>query len=190
MRLIIFILVLIANITVHSENLVLFEDKIGGLALSAQTRVSVESLSSIFPNLKVVHGIGQGDSLDFHYFELMNSNHELMFKIKSFITGANYDEAEVPIDILVVYSKLISDQYGVSIGFRYEDVVKARGEALEFGASHFDNYLGRHQIWYTFTVRVETEIEGLYESPERIKIGALVTENPMVNSISWPKPRW
>ena len=118
----------------------------------------------------------------------------MIFTIKSFdgLNGSLSDE-EVTIGILNIYSSIVKDKYGISVGTRYLDVIKIRSEGLEFGAGHFTNYLGKNKIWYTLSHVEIIESHGTYKYPvgvESITKDDAERENPTVRLLSWPDPSW
>ena len=166
--------------------LTLSPTRLGALALGKNAKVSEGGLKKLFPAHTVKYDIGQGDSPDFHYFEVLNLRGEVLFTIRSFIEGSAESKktnSEVPIHLLKVYSPLIRDSYGVRVGDRVKDIIAKRGKELAFGASHHDVYFGASRIFYN----VATERE---ESPENITIEDAVKGNWQIRSISWPQPAW
>lgn len=184
------VLLLVLSGNIYSESLMLTENSLGSLELSENTVVSISFLKEKFPELNISHEIASGDSPDFHYYEAKHKNGEVLFSIRSYINDGDYTLKSSKIDSLVIHSNKIKDQYGISIGNSYADVKKARPDNLKFGANHHDNYLGEGKIWYSFNVYIESNVPGLFESPERIKIESLIEQNPNVTFISWPSPKW
>lgn len=170
-----------------SPALVLSQTSLGPLALGKGTKISEENLKKLFPDFTVTYEIGQGDSPDFHYFEVLDKKGELLFSISSFIEDDSAESkktaAEVPIHLLQVYSAQITDSYGVRVGGRVKDILAKRGKALNFGAGHHDVYLGSGEIYYN----IET---GRDRSPEDFTLKDAIKGNWKIRSISWPGAAW
>ena len=180
-----FLLPLIACIgfvKAESESLVLTSNSLGGLVLKEKDAISLQILKDQFSSKRVTHEIGSGDSPDFHIFTIATNDGE---KIASFISYISSEKERgntvVPLDEVVVYSPLITDEYGISVGMKLNEAVKLRRE-MEFGAGHMDNYMGNNKIWYLFRVG---EMHGTMVSKE-----AVIQSNPKIEVISWPYPRW
>jgi hypothetical protein len=110
----------------------------------------------------------------------------VLFAIKSFIEESAESKkttAAVPVSILQVYSRQIRDSHGLKVGDKVSDIVKRRGKALHFGASHFNVYLGSDDIFYNITT-------GSKWSPERLTMEDAIRGNWPIRSISWPDPAW
>jgi hypothetical protein len=166
--------------------LTLTSESLGPLPLSKETLVSESYLKQLFPKYKITHEIGQGDSPNFHYFEIKDSDGELLFTIKSFIEDSDQQSKQptaVRIDLLQVRSPRIRDVHGLRVGSRVKDIIKAIGRNLDFGAGHHDVYLGADRIFYN--IRTNSEW-----SPERFTLNDAVRGNWQVISISWPSAAW
>ena len=149
--------------------------------------VSEAGLTRLFSELNIKYEIGQGDSPDFHYFKGTDKEGNLIFTIRSFAKGNSGNlqkTAEpVPLQLLEVFSRKVTDIHGISVGARVRDIVAKRGKSLEFGASHFDVFLGAESIYYNVAT-------GFEQSPENWKLQDAVDRNWKVRSISWPSPAW
>ena len=166
--------------------LVLGPKSLGPLALGKGATVSEQRLKKLFPAYTVKYDIGQGDSPDFHYFEVVDSKGAVVFTIQSFIKeGAKSKKttSEVPIQLLQIHGRHIKDIYGLRVGDRVKDIIKKCGETLDFGASHHDVYLGADEIFYNIANASDL-------SPERLTREDAVKGNWQVRSISWPGPAW
>ena len=170
-----------------SEKILLTESTIGGLPLSTTTQVSLADLQAQFSGYQVIEGFGQGDSPDFHYFEVLDSSQELVLRMYGFGFSATNAQPQYPIDLLVVFSPRVIDQFGVSLGMTYHEVTQLRNGPFEFGANHFDNFLGAGKIWYGFDLN---STENVPLNPEDFTVSDLRKNNPRVAAISWPSPRW
>jgi hypothetical protein len=53
---------------------------------------------------------------------------------------------------------------------------------LDFGAGHMDNYLGKGNLWYLFSV---DKMHGTVVSKSMA-----LKSNPRIDCISWPRVRW
>lgn len=159
---------------------------LGPLALGKTATISEQQLKKLFPSYTVKYSIGQGDSPDFHHFEVTTSKGELLFTIRSFIEKpkeSKKTDAEVPIQLLRIHSPGIPDIHGLRTGNRVQDILAKRGQALEFGASHDGVYLGGAQIYYNIKKPADV-------SPDRLARGAAVKGNWQARSLSWPGPSW
>ncbi len=166
--------------------LVLTSSALGPLPLGKGTLVSESYLKKLFPHYSITHQIGSGDSPDFHYFEIIDKNGELLFTIKSFIEDEN-QQGQPPTgvhnDLLQVRSPRIKDIYGLRVGDRVKDIIKTRGKDLHFGAGHHDVYLGTGKIYYNMRTNSDW-------SPERLSLDDAMRGNWQVVSISWPEGAW
>jgi hypothetical protein len=191
-----FALVLIAALAMYvvpavaadrSPTLVLSKTGLGPLALGKDAKISEESLKKLFPSFTVTYEIGQGDSQDFHYFEVLDRQGELLFAIRSFIEDESSDNKktalEVPIHLLQVYSTQITDSYGLRAGDHVKDIIAKRGKTLSFGAGHHDVYLGSGEIYYS----IKTDRD---QSPEDLTLKDAIKGNWKIRSISWPGAAW
>ncbi len=194
-----FALALILALTIHSSptvaagdapTLVLSRTSLGPLVLSKDAKVSQESLQKLFPGYTVKYEIAQGDSPDFHYFEVIDKTGELLFAISSYIEDDDDGSVQhqkttspVPIQLLEVYSPTILDAYGLHVGDHVKDIMAKRGKKLTFGAAHHDVYMGSGEIYYS----IET---GSDESPENFKLKDAIKGNWQIRSISWPGAAW
>jgi len=91
--------------------LALSQTSLGPLALGKGATISEQRLKTLFPSYIVKYGIDQGDSPDFHYFEVTTSKGELLFTIQSFIEepkGSKKTTSEVPIQLLQVTCSPVS----------------------------------------------------------------------------------
>lgn len=166
--------------------LVLSPKSLGPLRLAEGATVSEQRLKTLFPAYTVTYDIGQGDSPDFHYFEVVDSKGEVLFTIQSFIEESSQSKkttSAVPIQLLQIHTRRIRDIYGLRVGDRVKDIIKKRGEALDFGASHHDVYLGAGEIFYNIA-------NASARSPEDLTREDAVKGNWQVKSISWPGPAW
>jgi hypothetical protein len=167
--------------------LVLTAESLGSLRLGPEKKVSVPILQRAFPGYGVTHGIGMGDSPDFHYFVVTTARGEKLFVIKSFIEGATPgradDRQEVSIDLLQVISREVPDSFGLRVGDRVADVIRVRGDKLVFGAGHHDVYMGGDRIFYSFATGTQSSPEGFTLSDARRGYWHIV-------SISWPYGAW
>ncbi len=168
-----------------SPALVLSPKALGPLALGKGATVSEQRLKRLFPAYTVKYDIGQGDSPDFHYFEVVDSKGEVLFTIQSFIEQGESKKttSEVPIQLLQIHTRHIKDIYGLRVGDRVKDIIEKRGQALAFGASHHDVYLGGGEIFYNIANASDLSPEGLTREDA-------VKGNWQVRSISWPGSAW
>lgn len=193
-----FVLALVLALVIHpvptmaagdASTLVLSRTCLGPLELGKDAKVSQESLQKLFPAYTVKYEIAQGDSPDFHYFEVVDKSGELLFAISSFIDdddGATQHQkttSPVPIQLLQVYSPTIPDAYGLRVGDHVKDIMKKRGKKLTFEAGHHDVTLGAEEICYS----IQT---GSDESPENFRLKDAIKGNWQIRSISWPDSAW
>jgi hypothetical protein len=150
--------------------------------------VSVDQLKKAFPGYRVTHEIRSGDSPDFHHFEIVRADGEVLFTIVSFLKegqkrslAGNLDA--VPIDLLKVVSRRIADKYGIRVGDRVAGIIRARGENLQFGAGHFDVYIGGDRIFYNVATTSNF-------SPETLTFADAKRQNWKIVSMSWPTGAW
>ena len=166
--------------------LLLTPSSLGPLPLGRGAKISERQLAKLFPDFIVSYEIGQGDSPDFHYFEVKDKNGVLVFTIKSFIKGesaAKKLDSPVSISILQVYGPQVRDSYGLKVGDRVSDILKKRGKSLEFSAGHHDVSLGAGNVFYNVATQTG-------ESPESLKVEDAVKGNWKIRSISWPTAAW
>jgi hypothetical protein len=164
--------------------MVLSPKALGPLPLSKGAKVSEGQLRKLFPEFKVKYKIASGDSPDFHYFTVSDNAGDILFSIKSFMDKpTRKTTAPVPISLLQVYSRKIEDSYGIQVGDRVSDIIKKRGRALDFGASHFKVYLGSGRIFYNIATGSEW-------SSERLTKEDAEKGNWPIVSISWPESAW
>ena len=136
-----------------SDSFVLTSDSIGPMRLGQNAVVSVDQLKQLFPAYRITHEIRSGDSPEVHHFEIARADGEVLFTIVSLFkngqgrSAAGNSEA-VPIGLLKVLSRRIADKYGIRVDDRVADIIRARGQRLQFGSGHFDVYLGGNQIFY------------------------------------------
>ena len=160
------IVLLAAAVSVAEGPLVLSPQSLGPLPLGKGAKVSEQQLVKLFPQFAVTYEIGQGDSPDFHYFEVTDKQGDVVFAIKSFIeesAKSKKTDSAVSISILQIYGQQVRDSYGLKVGDRVEDIVKKWGKSLDFSAGHFDVSLGLGNIFYNIAT-------GLEQSPERLKM--------------------
>ena len=148
---------------------------------------SKAKLQRLFPKFTIKYGIGQGDSPNFHIFEVSSPSGELLFAIKSFIEEGKSDKetaAEVPISILSVYSRTIPDSYGLRVGDSASKVIARRGKNLKSGWGHFDFLAGDGLIFYRFGNNEKHSVD------EPFSLESAAREDLRIQSISWPGPAW
>lgn len=166
--------------------LVLSPTSLGPLPLGKGATISEQRLKKLFPSYTVEYGIGQGDSPDFHYFEVKTPKGELLFTIQSFIEEPNQNKkttSEVPVHLIQIQSPKIHDIHGLRVGNRVKEIIAKRGKALDFGANHHDVYLGAAEIFYNIANPRDV-------SPEHLTREDAVKGNWRVRSISWPTAAW
>jgi hypothetical protein len=172
------------------KELVLSATSLGSLSLSPNGKVSVAILEKAFPGARVSYDIREGDSPDFHCFIVTSAQGEQLFMIRSFIDdgmksrpdGTNR-QIEVPIHLLQVTSRRIRDSYGLRVGDRVADVIRVRGEKLEYGAAHHDVYIGADKIFYSMDI-------GRDKNSEAFMLAEAKRVNSRITSISWPHGAW
>lgn len=159
---------------------------LGPLKLYKGAKISVAKLKQLFPGYRVVYELGQGDSPDFHYFEVQTPDGQPLFSIRSFVDDGVPDHKTsraVPIDLVQVYSPLIADAWGLHVGDHVKDIMAKRDGHLEFGASHHDVYLGAEMIYYGLVTERKA-------SPVVYKLHDAVERNLEIRFISWPEAAW
>lgn len=166
--------------------MVLSPAALGPLTLRNGASVSEELLKKLFPSLTVKYEIAQGDSPDFHYFEVSSPKGEILFSIQSFIdesAPSKKTTSAVPIQLLQIYSRKIKDSYGLRVGDRVQDIIRKRGKALSFGAAHHDVHVGAGKIYYSLAT-------GRESSPESFTLNDAVKGNWKIRAITWPEAAW
>jgi hypothetical protein len=182
-KLIILILVILPlGSAAEKTNLVLTDDSIGSMAIEPEMEISLFKIMRHFQSYKVSHEIRSGDSPDYHSFVVSTYQGEALVSFISYIEkDSEYENGVVKLDEVLVHSSIVQDQYGISIGSTINAALKER-EELKFGAGHMDNYMGNGKIWYLFYVKGK---HGTQVTKEEA-----VAENPKIDAISWPYPRW
>ncbi|MEA5445562.1 hypothetical protein VCB98_07000 [Gammaproteobacteria bacterium AB-CW1] len=173
---------------------VLGENSLGPWKFSEDPVVSREILKEHFPDHTIIYDVGQGDSPDFHYFEVKSVSGDVLFSVRSY---SNWEDgplepepdAEVPLHLLEVRSPKIADSHEIRVGDRVSDIIDARGDGLAFGPRHFHVYMGDGNIYYNLVVESESE-SGIQRSPEGIERAEAIEGDWKVVSISWPGPAW
>ena len=59
---------------------------------------------------------------DFYYFGVSKENKTI--QISSFIQDEDYNQNNINIDLLAINSNEIKDQYGLSVGDTYKDIIR------------------------------------------------------------------
>ena len=180
------IVLLVATASLAEGPFVLSPQSLGPLPLGKGAKVSEQQLVRLFPQFTVTYEMGQGDSPDFHYFEVKDKKGNVVIAIKSFIgesAKSKKTASAVSISILQVYGPQVRDSYGLRVGDHVLDIVRKRGKPLDFSAGHFDVSLGSGDIFYNIAT-------GLEESPENVKMEDAIKGNWQIRSISWPTPAW
>ena len=60
----------------------------------------------------------------FYYFNVSKENKTI--QISSFIQDEDYNQNNINIDLLAINSNEIKDQYGLSVGDTYKDIIRKR----------------------------------------------------------------
>ena len=172
------------------KELVLSATGLGPLRLGPDAKVSVAILEKSFPGARVSYDIREGDSPDFHCFIVTSAQGEKLFVIRSFIPDAltprpdgKNRQIDVPIHVLQITSRQIRDSYGLRVGDRIADVIRVRGEKLQYGAAHHDVFIGGEKIFYSMDI-------GLDRGPEGFTLAEAQRVNLRITSISWPDWAW
>lgn len=156
--------------------------------------ISVHYVKSLFNNFKVTHTIASGDSPDFHMISVINKKDETLFYTMSYlIDGVKESDEEYNIDLLIINSSEIQDEYGVRVGDRVSDVLRKRKDKLSVIGGHFNNSIGANSIFYQITVPpTKEEIEkGLdFLHPDYVTVEMILNTDPKVESMSWPLASW
>lgn len=181
---------LLSTVTLASE-FILTSESLGGLQLNKETKISKAIINKYFPEHRVSHEIGEGDSADFHYFEIKDNKSELIFTVTSYIDN-DFDRNKdvVTLDLIEIYSDSISDEYGLKIGKKLSDIINQRGGDLIYGANHHDNHIGLNNIWYALSTEDLNVPNGPDISPENVTLEDAKKHNLRVTAISWPSARW
>jgi hypothetical protein len=190
----IFILLICFSNISTAKDLILSKTSLGSLKLSQDSLISFQKIKKAFPEHNVTHEIASGDSPDFHRIEIQNDEKEKLFYIVSYFDEkTDKDTPQYNIDLLVITSSKIMDQYGIRIGDDVKKVIIKRGLNLLVSANHFDNSIGNDLIFYSVEVPLSTELKdkGMdYMSPVGVTKEQIILANPVVTSISWPYPSW
>jgi hypothetical protein len=189
-------LFLVTSSFVTAADFVLTSSSIGDLQLKKNELISLDIIKAKFPGHRVTHGIGSGDSPDFHYIGVSSKSGELIFSIKSFLDDETNESSErYDLDLLEVNSSKIVDEFGIRVGDRIASVIEVRGKNLNLSANHHDNSIGKDLLFYQFEVSLTAqEIEANYgvnyKRPEEVTLEEAIEKNPIITSISWPRARW
>jgi len=179
------------SLTASAAELVLKKTSLGPLKLTTETRVSLSIIQKLFPNYAISHMIASGDSPDFHRLEAKNKAGDTVFVIKSFLEDSSTQSEEYGIDLLIIYSPEITDEYGIRVGDRLEKALKKRGRKMDFGANHHDNYYGADSIYYNFQVTPYDQHKDIGYTPAELVDAAYARlDNPVITKISWPTASW
>lgn len=165
---------------------VLSATSLGPLKLYKGATVSEAMLKKLFRGYKVTYDIEQGDSPDFHYFEVVGHDGQPLFGIRSFIDEGRPQHKTtepVPIDSVEVYSPLIPDSWGLRVGDPVRDILARRGKKLAFGAGHHDVTVGSNMIYYSLATDGDTD-------PSQYTLKDAVRHNWRIAFISWPDAAW
>ena len=177
-----------------AKDLILSQTNLGTLQLSQSSLISFQDIQKAFPDYIVTHEIASGDSPDFHRIEVQDNDKEQLFYIVSYFDEkTDKDTTKYDIDLLVITSNKIKDNYGIRIGDNVKTVIKHRGLNLLVSANHFDNSIGNDLIYYQVEVPLSQELKdkGLdYMSPVGITKEQIIAANPVIKTISWPYPSW
>ena len=179
-----------------ADDFLLARNSIGSLQLEKGSFVSVELIKQKFPDHNITYRIQSGDSPDFHYVIVRNKDGSVLFTIKSFFDESiDENSKEFDIDILISSSRDVVDEYGVRVGDSISKVIRTRGRDLNLYANHFDNSVGKDEIYYQFDIpmtaeEIENNLGVNYKNPEKVTLEEVITKNPTITSISWPRPRW
>jgi hypothetical protein len=184
------VLVLLSTVA-SAKELILTSDSLGSLNLSKETEISISILKKHFPEYVVSHRIGEGDSPDFHLFQIKYANSEVVFTAISFINDESDRKKDmVKLDLIEIHSDKVLDEYGVNVGMELSDILKKRNTDLIFGANHHDNHIGLNNIWYALSTEDLTDPNGPDINPENVTLEDAKKHNLRVTSISWPSARW
>jgi hypothetical protein len=185
MRNVILFFILFASFSAFSserEAIVLTNTSIGNMPIKVAMPISLYKIRNYFPFYRVTQQIREGDSPDYHLFEVSTHEGESLISFISYIDEADgYEKGIVKLDEVIIHSSKIRDQFGLTPDMSISIAIAKRKD-LKFGTGHMDNYLGNGKIWYMFSVN-KTH-------------GAQVTEQMAMNSnskittISWPHPWW
>jgi hypothetical protein len=184
------VLVLLSTVA-SAKELILTSDSLGSLNLSKETEISISILKKHFPEYVVSHRIGEGDSPDFHLFQIKYANSEVVFTAISFINDESDRKKDmVKLDLIEIHSDKVLDEYGLNVGMELSDILKKRNTDLIFGANHHDNHIGLNNIWYALSTEDLTDPNGPDINPENVTLEDAKKHNLRVTSISWPSARW
>ncbi|WP_156948464.1 hypothetical protein [Marinobacterium jannaschii] len=183
------VVVTLAGCSDRDDSLTLSADRLGPLQLSEQTRISGPSLQALFPALQVHYQRAEGDSLAYHYYQLINQQGEVLFSLTSFIESAADIQAEaVDIDLLQIHSAEIPDQYGIRVGEGIRSLVAKRDSKFRYGAAHHHNFIGGGKIWYSLSTQQLAATVDI--NPEQVSLEQALEADLKVTAISWPEAGW
>ena len=177
------------------KEVIFYDSKLGPIKFSNKLPITIKLLKKIFPEHKVTKGIGQGDSPDFYYFGVSKENKTI--QISSFIQYKDYNlkqiksphQNNINIDLLAINSNEIKDQYGLSVGDTYKDIIRKRKGELVIRNSHHDKTIGKDQIYYSIWGNFDNKSYADV-SPVNIPNEQVIKHNWEIISISWPSPIW
>ena len=184
------VLVLLSTVA-SAKGLILTSDSLGSLNLSKETEISISILKKHFPEYVVSHRIGEGDSSDFHLFQIKYASSDIVFTAISFINDESDRKKDmVKLDLIEIHSDKVLDEYGLNVGMELSDIIKKRNTDLIFGANHHDNHIGLNNIWYALSTENLTDPNGPDINPENVTLEDAKNHNLRITSISWPSARW
>jgi hypothetical protein len=184
MRYLITILILLSFGASSAEfkKIMFTQSAIGDMKITKGMDISLYKLSKYFPFYNVTQSIGQGDSPDFHIFTVSTYENEELISFISYINEEQqYEKGVVKLDEVITCSDQIIDEFGISPKMHISRAITAR-DSLDFGAGHMDNYLGKGNLWYLFSV---DKMHGTGVSKSMA-----LKSNPRIDCISWPHVRW
>jgi len=173
-------LISFSALSAKDKTIILTNTSIGDMPIEVGINISLYKIRNHFPFYRVTQEIREGNSPDYHLFEVATYEGEPLISFISYITEPNgYEKGIVKLDEVIVHSSRIQDQFGVTPNMPISNAIDKR-KGLKFGAGHTDNYLGNDKIWYMFSVN---QTHG-----EQVTKPKAIISNSKIEVISWPHP--
>ena len=152
------------------DGLVLTETAFGNLKLDQNNPIAVTELASVFKKEQVTKNLGQQDGPDFWYY-----------RIGELATASTTDTQSNTLYQLWINDNSIPDQYGVTKGMTFEEVIKKRPN-LKVSSYHYHIYLYEKESHIMYEMSI-----GNYNGPDQYAYDMehLKTYNSKVTGMGW-----
>jgi len=155
-----------SNITNNSESskkenkMILSEDSLGIIRIPISLDSLLDKLKENYPIYQVSKEIGQQDGPNYPYINIADEYNTSLGYI-------NYDgDKPDKLNDIHIVSSDITDEYGITVGMDYDDIIKLRG-------NHFSNQFDYHHHVYLY----DTTSNIFYEITGDFQITAEMLEN-------------